>query len=730
MVAAVAAPTGELSRSMPCPPHSPLHARARAFDCPVSRSSQVLSSARAASRVFDSVNRRRARQIACTRAAVTLSIASHSAASLAAGTVLSFSAPGGLSLDHPAFRRRFLHRLRHERAQPVSREFCPRGLSPSDPSVAIRAVSASSGISVAALSSAVSSALSWRQPAPYSGPLCGSVPISTSLSVIGINALGADAATTALLCSVATRGASSMSAIPKTAAWRDNHASAYTNSVAVDALIAERVALGWMVDVTALYSAMPNLPVAVSPIGVVPKPNGKLRLIFDGSCGVADCVNDFANPAVICSPQLATFDQIVDSISDLRVKHPGIPILLYSTDLDSAYMRVPIRADDWWHLAQSWRGRVYWNLSAAFGLRPSGHWLYRFTSAMDARILALSGTRPHTYVDDSLGVALAYDMPACQLAMDSVPPSVGFPISSKNGYVPPGTSRLFLGCTFDTAAMTVTLSPKRLELYRRLVDSHARRRRILASDLASLIGCLQSAARVVRRSRPYLDSLHRAAASTDGRWVTLPQDARDDLAYWSDLLHDFNGVRIISHGPPAATVFSDACTSWGWGWVCHDLRLYGYGTWSDDPLLADAHINVLELVTGIAAAVATAAFLPADSSVALHMDNTTAVSSVAACRGSSPLLSNATRALAHILDTRPFSLLPSHIQGIKNVEADALSRGRPPSSVSSYRRVVLPPLWLTSIASSRRTSLVTVTPLGLATPQVAPAFTACATPTR
>lgn len=680
------------------------------------------SAAAAAVRAFDDAARRRAREISATRAAAAAALAAHALASRDPGAphVAFPSEIHGLRLQHTPFRRRFARRLRCERVPPVRREFCPRGLTPSSMPDAIASVAASSGLSVACLADAVDSAQHWVRPAPYTSPPVGRSYVASGLSVPGILALEASPSVTDFLVSVATFGASTLSAPPRSRSYRDNHSSAYEFSDAVDALVEERTRPGWLVDVTPLYVADPLLPILVSPIGVVEKSTpGTYRLLLDGSFGAGDCVNDFIDPSLFGAPLLASFDAIVSSILALRRADPLAVILLYTTDIDNAYMRLPIRAADYWQLGQLWRNRVYWNVRAPMGLRPAGHLLYRFTAPINDRIFSLTGHRPETFVDDSIGAALAADMPALAAAMDSVPESVGFPISARKR-LPPSTSRVFCGWLFDTVTMTVSLPRDKLLRLRAQISSHALRHRILASDLASLVGALQAACRGVRSSRPYLDTLCAASATATGRWVTLRADARADLLYWHDLLRDFSGTRMLDTRSPDVTVFSDACTSWGWGWVCHDLRVYGYGVWSDEPAIAPplAHINALELVVGIAAADTVAGLLPVDSSVALRLDNTVAVATVERERGARGHLSHAARALAYLTDTRSFFVASSHIQGIANVVADGLSRGQIPASVSSYRRLHFPSGFLTQIASSPRPSLVLGTVRGSPTPAV------------
>jgi len=516
-----------------------------------------------------------------------------------------------------------------------------------------------------------------------------------------------------------------MSACPRSRAWRDNHDSAYQHAAVVDDLVADRLRRGLLVDVTRLYEADPLLPVFVSPMGVVPKSTpGRFRLILDGSCGLADAVNDFCDPRPLGDVCLATFDAVVADILDQREHTPaGVPLLLFSTDLSDAYLSVPVRVDDWFQLAQVWRQRVYWNTACPFGLRASGFWLHCFTAAFDSRIAAIAGRRPHTYVDDSLGIAPAGPpMAALQEAMETVAPSVGFSLSTKGGIAPPSTARSFCGWVFDTVAMTVSLPQHKLAALRALVAAHATRHRILATDLRSVLGKLSAASRGIRCSRPYLSELFHASSSTSGRWVTLCAAARDDLLYWADLLTSFNGTRILRAPAPAATIFSDASTAWGYGFYCPELGVYACGQWSTEPDVAPPtqHINVLEAGVGVAAAAIIGALLPRGSAISLWLDNTVAVGTVKRERGARGPLSNVARALAFLTDTLTITISPSHIQGVRNRVADALSRGVLPPEVVGFRRLSLPPHFLTSIIMSRVPSRALVTLLGSPTAPGAP----------
>lgn len=660
--------------------------------------------AAAATRAFDAAARRRARVISATAARARAALAAHAALPALGRPPFPLDV-GGLALGAEAFRARFRRRLLHTRSSAPSREFSPRGLAPGFMPDAIASVSRETGLDPSVVSAAVSSASSWSRPAPYTSPPPGSTYVPSRLSLSGILALGAPPDEEAALVSLATRGASTLSTPPRSRAWRDNHPSAYAHAHVVDDLVAAHRREGWLIRVTDLYRADPLLPVLVSPMAVVPKSTpGKFRLILDGSSHVGDCVNDFSHLEAVDTPLLASFDAIVSDINALRDSDPATPILLVTTDFSDAYKQVPIRADDWWQLAQVWRGEVYWNVAAAFGLRASGHHLGLLTRAFARRITALCAHRPHTYVDDGLLAALAHDMPACREAMEGVPRSCGMPLSAKAAGAA-STQKVFCGWLFDTEAMTISLPSAKLAKLRADVARLSGARRVRRPDLVSLLGALYAASKAIRHSRAYLSTIQSALVGATGYWVTLSAEARDDVAHWLELLDLFNGVSFMRLPPPSATVLSDACTSVGYGWVCHELRIYGRGSWAvDEPALAGEHINVLELAAGLAAADAVAARLPVGSHVQLLADNTTAVASIKRGQGARGPLEHALRSLALFRDARPFSLSTAHLQGVLNVDADALSRGHLPAHLSTYSEVRLPAHSLTAICSSRRRS--------------------------
>ena len=221
----------------------------------------------------------------------------------------------------------------------------------------------------------------------------------------------------------------------------------------------------------------------------------------------------------------------------------------------------------------------------------------------------------------------------------------------------------------------------------------------------SVLGAMNHAQQGIRHARAFMSGCFEALSTARAahHWVRLSPLARLDLQWWRDMLLAYNGVTFF-HPPPASyTIFSDACPA-GYGFYCPELRIYGHGTWPSE--LAGTHINPLELEAALAGLVAVLARLPPGAAVHVHSraDNTVAVAAIAHGRARAGPSARLARALQFLLATSPalHAFSSSHIQGVLNVIADALSRGTVPPDVDGWTCVHTPADWLVSTITSER----------------------------
>ncbi len=133
----------------------------------------------------------------------------------------------------------------------------------------------------------------------------------------------------------------------------------------------------------------------------------------------------------------------------------------------------------------------------------------------------------------------------------------------------PAQSLSFLGVQLDSVAQTVSCTPARVEELTALLRSLLRQRVITRGHAASLIGKLSFAAQVLPGARPFmrrmLDALHRCKSRRHSTPIRIDPGFRDDLRFWAQQLHHWNGRQQwrSSRAPPF--VFASDASLRGFG---------------------------------------------------------------------------------------------------------------------------------------------------------------------
>ena len=196
-----------------------------------------------------------------------------------------------------------------------------------------------------------------------------------------------------------------------------------------------------------------------------------------------------------------------------------------------------------------------------------------------------------------------------------------------------------------------------------------------ARYLSSLLGKAKHWAPYMQRGRLTLrktqEWLKRRWTQTRWNWEQLVQaDLKliKQLHWWTLPGNTSQGVCL--HTPaPCQDMFTDACPT---GWGARLGHLTARGTW--EPRTAQLHINRLELK---AVHLACQEFKEAlqGRTTRVFIDNTTAVAYIRKQGGTkSCALTQDARKLLLWCDSQDMTLIPVHIAGVMNVEADRLSR--------------------------------------------------------
>jgi len=609
---------------------------------------------------------------------------------------------GVLAWAHPAFRSRVRRRARAPPARLPRREFCPRLYRPAGDAAAAdaaAAVAARAGVPLSTIL-AFSAGAARARPRPLAHHAdVFATPSPRPLLNAALLARAPPSHEIDYLRLAARGGFDIMYSGGLRAVFADNDNSAYADAAFVDGEVAAWLAKGWAIDVTELYVASPGLPFIAARLGVVTNHAGKKRLICNMSAPLGNCVNDYADSSRLPPAVCATPASVADAIDAARAcGEPGEPVHLIVSDVRAAYKQLPVPVAQWWANGFLWRGRALVSTVLQFGLRPAAQILARAAAPILADVtagLGLPRAAVDLFVDDAILAApasLAAPSPArpggaCGALAASFADG-GLPVAVEKSQND-GITAVYTGWRFGTVAMSMSIPAERLAALRAELLAAARARRVRLSELVTLLGRLQWAAGGLRVLGATLGPLFDAvAACRDARhWVALGGAARDVLNTWAAGLAEYKGVSLLRHPAPRHEVFSDASGSWGWGWVCPALKLFGYGAWP--PALEPETNNVKEALALLAAACGMDEHAPGTPCL-FRSDNTTAVALMDNNKGRHDRLARlgcrfALRGQRALHTPKP---RVKHIPGQDNALADALSRGSLPAEVAAYTRCV------------------------------------------
>ena len=370
-----------------------------------------------------------------------------------------------------------------------------------------------------------------------------------------------------------------------------------------------------------------------------------------------------------CSLQYASLD---DALQLIRRFGPGSQLV--KMDLKDAYRVVSVHPQDQYLLGISWDGSTYVDRALPFGLRSAPKLYTALADAM-AWALFVRGIRflLH-YLDDFLFISPPNSQQALGLRnlAEAVFADLGVPVALQKTEGP-SAQVTFLGFLIDTDAFQVRLPEGKLARLKDLVRSWQGRRSCTRRELESLLGHLSHASTVVRPGRLFLRRLFSILSKADQPhfYIRLNSTIRADLAWWSFFLREWNGILLFPPEAPSVHIYSDASGSYGCGAV-DPAGSYFCLQWP--PSWSAVDISVKELVPLVLAAVLWGPTW-AGCHVLFHVDNMAVVSVVQHLNARDPLLGHFLRCLFLYAAMFQFKFSATHIPGVNNTAADALSRG-------------------------------------------------------
>ncbi|XP_065177334.1 uncharacterized protein LOC135807904 [Sycon ciliatum] len=410
-----------------------------------------------------------------------------------------------------------------------------------------------------------------------------------------------------------------------------------------------------------------------SGLGLIPKSNGKFRLIHDLSSPTGRSVNDGISRESF-SLEYDTVDSAISYIMKL-----GRGCYLTKVDIRNAFRLCPVAPSDWHLLGISWDGRYYFEKVLPFGLRSAPYIFDKFASALHW-VLEDTCRLPHLihYLDDFLNVSPP-SLPLAQhqkLLLLDLFAYLQVPVAPEK-VDGPSTVLTFLGLELDTMALEIRLPPSKLTKLSTTVSALVQSGRVQKRDLASVLGKLSFASRAVPAGRTFLRRLYdldRATRSTPlHQWLRISASAMADLLWWAEALTIWNGKSffLVDEWTPAPDMQlqTDASGTHGYGAFYNGRWLRGEWTAQNE----NENIEFKEMYA-IIVACATWGSEWSRRRIQFQCDNKAVVDCIRSGTCRSPPVMTLIRALYLLCIEHDFLVSAVHIPGVTNTVADALSR--------------------------------------------------------
>ena len=414
-----------------------------------------------------------------------------------------------------------------------------------------------------------------------------------------------------------------------------------------------------------------ELGIHCSPIGIIPKKGkpGKWRLIVDLSSPEGASVNDGVDKETSSLSYTS-----VDAIAS-RVLALGQGAMLAKMDIKQAYRIIPVHPEDRCLLGMRWDNQVFIDKALPFGLRSAPLIFSAVADALQFMMIQKGATFVDHYVDDFITVGAPRSTECANNAkiMHHICEMAGTPVEEEKSEGP-ATTLPFLGIEIDSVAMELRLPVDKLAQLKQVLSQWRGKKACLKRDLLSIIGSLSHASKVVKSGRAFTRRLIDLSKSVKRphHHVRLSREARSDIEWWYRFAEEWNGVSLLraqNREHPEVIITSDASGTWGCGAFCgHQWFQLQWST-----ITQDAHITIKELVPIVLAGAIWGKNWYGQT-VQARCDNAAVVAILNWGSSQDPEVMHLMRCLAFIQAKFQFYIFSSHIQGIKNDLADALSR--------------------------------------------------------
>ena len=411
-----------------------------------------------------------------------------------------------------------------------------------------------------------------------------------------------------------------------------------------------------------------------SPLGLVPKRDGKFRLIHHLSYPAGESVND-GIPEYYTSVKYQTLDNAIDIIQKL-----GKGCLIAKADIQDAFRLIPIRSEDHHLLGFKFEGNYYYDKSLPMGSSGSCQLFEKFSQALHWALCQKYRVQHLVHILDDF---MFFGLPGTNNCMADLcsflklANYINLPIKPSKTVFPTTVATLF-GIEVDTISLELRLPNDKLVKLKSLLDEVTGRHKITVRTLQALLGHLNFACLVIVPGRTFMRRLQNLLCKLSNpkplHWVRLSKEAQLDIAAWKLFIEShFHGKSILLNPNWTQSyeieLFTDAAQSVGCAAVYRNrwFAIQWPGAWKSK------NIALLELFP-IVVALETWGPLWSNHQLCFRCDNQAVVHIINKQTAKDHELMKLLRKL--VLSAMKFNvnIKARHIPGLKNVKADMLSR--------------------------------------------------------
>ncbi|CAG2249858.1 unnamed protein product [Mytilus edulis] len=303
-----------------------------------------------------------------------------------------------------------------------------------------------------------------------------------------------------------------------------NHKSATENPDAVYLKLAKESLSG---RIAGPFKEPPFSLFVCSPLGLVPKSDGKFRLIHDLSFPKDDSIN-LGIPMEYSAVSYDSIDNVVQ-----LVKSYGQSCQMAKTDVENAFRIIPIQKSDYNLLGFNWNGFFYYDKCLPMGASSAPKTFETLSVALQWIMQSKyrSGGMSHI-LDDFLFVGPPQSQKCNQDLQTFIQlcNRLGIPIKKEKTVLPTTVITIY-GIEVDSNIMECRLPQEKIEKIQAKLHEFSRRKKVTLRQLQSLIGLLNFACTVVCPGRAFLRRLIdlTIGVSHPCHYIRLTRESKADI---------------------------------------------------------------------------------------------------------------------------------------------------------------------------------------------------------